>query len=128
MNTAVEGKVYADVTFDVTPERVASFREVFGETRNVIPPTFLTAVEFTTFPAVLEDPELALDFARIVHGDQEYVWHRQPREGERLIARSRIASVKARGSTAFLTIETDVRDAEGMSVAICRATMVERRE
>jgi acyl dehydratase len=128
MNTAVEGKVYADVAFEVTAERIAAFREVFGETRDVIPPTFLTAVEFSAFPAVLEDPELALDLTRIVHGDQEYVWHRQPREGERLVARSRIASAKARGSTAFLTIETDVRDSEGGRVATCRATMIERHE
>ena len=128
MNTAVEGKEYADVAFEVTAERVAAFREVFGETRNVIPPTFLTAVEFTAFPAVLGDPDLALDFTRIVHGDQEYEWHRQPREGERLFARSRIASAKARGNTAFLTIETDVRDSDDVTVATCRATMIERRE
>ena len=128
MNTSVEGKVYADVAFEVTAERVASFRAVFGETRNVVPPTLLTAVEFTAFPTVLEDPELALDLTRIVHGDQEYVWHRQPREGERLVARSRIESAKGRGSTAFLTIETDIRDSEGEAVATCRATMIERRE
>jgi hypothetical protein len=127
MNTAIEGKVYEDVAFEVTAERVAAFREVFGETRDVIPPTFLTAVEFAAFPAVLEDPNLGLDFARIVHGDQEYEWRRQPREGERLIARSRIASAKARGNTAFLTIETEVRDSDGGTVAVCRATMIERR-
>lgn len=128
VNTAIEGKVYDEIVFDVAVERVAAFREVFGETRDVVPPTFLTAAEFTAFPAVIDDPELALDFTRVVHGDQEYEWRRQPRVGERLTARSRIASAKARGGTAFLTIETELRDSEGSTVAVCRATMIERGE
>jgi acyl dehydratase len=126
VNTSIEGKVYPDVAFDVAADRVAAFRAVFGERREVVPPTFLTAAEFTSFPAVIEDPELALDFARVVHGDQEYEWRRQPRVGERLVARSRIASARARGGTAFLTIETELRDADGETVAVCRATMIER--
>jgi MaoC dehydratase-like protein len=128
VNTALEGKVYPDVVFDITADRVRAFRAVFGERRDVIPPTFLTVAEFTAFPAVIDDPELALDFTRVVHGDQEYAWRRQPRVGERLVARSRIASAKARGGTAFLTIETELLDAEQVTVAVCRATMIERAD
>jgi hypothetical protein len=126
VNTAIEGKVYDDVAFEVTAERVAAFRDVFGESGDVVPPTFLTALEFAAFPAVIDDPELALDFRRVLHGDQEYEWMRQPRVGERLTARCRISSAKARGDLAFLTIETEVRDADGAIIAVCRATMIER--
>ena len=128
VNTTAEGKVYPDLAFEVSTERVAAFRAVFGEKRDVVPPTFLTAAEFAAFPAVIADPDLALDFARVVHGEQEYEWRRPLRVGETLTARSRIASAKVRGSLGFLTIETELRDESDEKVAVCRATMIERGE
>ena len=89
MNPAAEGTVYPDVAFTVDPARVAAFREVFGQTEGV-PPTFVTAAEFTVFPQVMGDPNLGLDFTRVVHGSQEYVYERPLREGETLAIRARI--------------------------------------
>src|SRR2546426_561722 len=77
---------------------------------NWVPPTFLTVAEFTLFPTIVADPDLALDFSRVVHGNQEYEWRRHPRVGEALVARARIASIKERGTLGFLTIETEVAD------------------
>ncbi|MBI3647881.1 MAG: MaoC family dehydratase N-terminal domain-containing protein [Actinobacteria bacterium] len=126
MNPAVEGKVYPEIEFEVSPARVAAFRGVFAEPHDVVPPTFLTAAEFAAFPAVISDPELALDFSRVIHGEQEYEWRRQPRSGETLKVRSRIASARQRAGLGLLTIETELFDAEGESVVVCRATMIER--
>ena len=128
MNTNAEGTEYPDVVFEVSTERVEAFRAVFGEERDIVPPTFLTAAEFAAFPAVIADPELDLDFSRVVHGEQEYEWRRQPRVGETLTARSHIASAKVRGSLGFLTIETELRGVDEETVAVCRATMIERGE
>ncbi len=75
MNPAAEGTVYPEVSFDVDPARVAAFRAVFGQSSGV-PPTFVTAAEFTVFPQVIGDPTLELDFTRVVHGWQEYVFER----------------------------------------------------
>ena len=49
-----------------------------------MPPTFLTAAEFAVLPHVIGDPELALDFRKVVHGSQEYEFHRPLRVGETL--------------------------------------------
>src|SRR5437867_1319392 len=108
MNPAAEGKTYPEHVFEVSPARVTTFRGIFGETRDVVPPTFLTAAEFTVFPEVLADPDLALDFARVVHAEQEYEWHRHLRAGETMLARARIAQAKERGGMGLLTIETTV--------------------
>jgi acyl dehydratase len=125
MNPAAEGTVYPDVAFIVDPARVAAFREVFGQTKGV-PPTFVTAAEFTVFPQVLGDPNLGLDFTRVVHGSQEYVYERPLREGETLAVRARIEAVRIRGDTGFLTVVMELRDDEDRLVCTARSQMVER--
>ena len=124
MNPAAEGTVYPDVTFFVDPARVAAFRDVFGLGTGV-PPTFVTAAEFSVLPDVLADPNLGVDFTRVVHGSQEYAFERPLREGETLTVRTRIASIRQKGGTGFLTIETELRDDDGV-VCVARSQMVER--
>ena len=84
MNPAAEGTVYPDVAFVVDPGAGRGFREVFGQTEGV-PPTFVTAAEFTVFPQVMGTRASALDFTRVVHGSQEYLFERPLREGETLV-------------------------------------------
>jgi acyl dehydratase len=125
MNPAAEGTVYPDVTFTVDPARVAAFREVFAQTEGV-PPTFVTAAEFAVFPNVIGDPNLGLDFTRVVHGSQEYVYERPLREGETLNVRARIDAIRAKGDTGFLTVVMELRDDEDRLVCTARSQMVER--
>lgn len=125
VNPDAEGTRYPDVEFVVDPARVAAFREVFGQPDGV-PPTFLTAAEFTALPQVLGDPGLALDFSRVLHGGQEYEVLRPLREGETLTVRPRIASIRVRAGTGFLVVAMDLLDAEGAIVARARSTMIER--
>ena len=125
MNPAAEGTVYPDVPFVVDPARVAAFREVFGVSEGV-PPTFVTAAEFTVFPHVIGDPALGLDFSRVLHGSQEYVYERPLREGETLSVRARIDSIRHKGDTGFLTVVMELRDDEDRLVCTARSQMVER--
>jgi acyl dehydratase len=125
MNPAAEGTVYTDVPFTVDPQRVAAFRDVFGVNEGV-PPTFVTAAEFTVFPQVLGDPNLGLDFTRVVHGSQEYVYERPLREGETLAVRARLEAVRTRGDTGFLTVVMELRDDEDRLVCTATSQMVER--
>jgi acyl dehydratase len=117
--------VYREVEFVVDPERVAAFRDLFGIDDGV-PPTYVTAAEFTALPQVLADPELAVDFTRVVHGAQGYEYHRPLREGEALQVRARVESVRSKGGNRFLTIVMDLVDADGNLVCSARSQMVER--
>ena len=126
MNTALEGKVYPETRFTVDATHVDRFARAVGASGRAVPTTFATAAEFASFPAIVGDPELRLDFARVVHADQEYVFERPLRAGEALIVRSRIAAIRARGGRSFLTIETALVDESGASVVVARATMLER--
>ena len=125
MNLSVQGKMYPDVAFTVDAARVAAFRDVVGQERGV-PPTFATVAEFTVFPEVIGDPELALDFSKVVHGSQGYDFVRPLREGETLTVRSRIETVRQRAGAGFLTIATDLIDVDGVVVCTGRSLLVER--
>jgi N-terminal half of MaoC dehydratase len=125
VNLAIEGKTYEPVAFEIAEARVRAFRALFGGPPGV-PPTFLTAAEFTVFPQVIGDPELALDFSRVVHGTQEYVLHRPLLIGETLWLQPRLASIRQRAGNGFLVIETQMRGADGDAAAVARSTMIER--
>ncbi len=129
VNPASEGKIYPDLAFEVTAERVAAFAAAVGADLSLgVPPTLATTAEFVSFPRVVNDPDLAMDFSRVVHGDQEYEYVRTPLVGETLTVKTRIASVRDKGNLGFCTIETQLLDAAGEPVLTARATMVERGE
>src|SRR5918999_1130597 len=93
MNPSVAGKSYPDATFTVDPARVGAFNTVFDDASGV-PVTFVTAAEFTVLPTIVGDPELDLDFTRVLHGGQEYTFARALRSGETLTVRTRIDSIR----------------------------------
>jgi hypothetical protein len=127
VNAAAAGKTYPDVPFTVDPDRVAAFRAIFGETEGV-PVTFMTAAEFTVIPDVVADPELGLDFSRVLHGSQEYEFVRPLEEGETLVIRSRIGSIREMGGNAFLVLMTHLVASGGDVVCTARSTLIERAE
>lgn len=127
MNAAAAGKVYPDAPFTVDPERVSAFRAVFDEAGGV-PATFVTAAEFTVIPDVVADPELGIDFSRVLHGSQEYEFRRPLREGETLTIRSKIESIRSLGSNAFLVLVTELVGPDGVVVCAGRSTLIERAE
>jgi hypothetical protein len=125
MNAAVAGKVYPDAPFTVEPGRVAAFRAVFDQPSGV-PPTFVTAAEFTVIPDIVADPELGLDFSRVLHGSQEYEFERPLEEGETLAIRTRIESIREMGGNGFLVLVTSLVEPGGDIVCTARSTLIER--
>lgn len=125
VNEAAEGKTYGPVAFSVDEDRVRAFLDLFDGPPGV-PPTFLAVAESSLFPQIVDDPELGLDFGRVLHGSQEYEIRRPLRVGETLRVEARIASIRQRGGSGFLTVEMQVVGADGARVAVARSTMIER--
>jgi acyl dehydratase len=127
MNAAAAGKVYPEVAFTLDPGRVAAFREVFDQAGGV-PTTFVTAAEFTVMLDIMGDPELGIDFSRVLHGSQEYEFLRPLREGETVTIRSRIESIRTLGGNSLLVLLTELLEPGEVVVATARSTLVERAE
>jgi len=127
VNEALEGKVYPPVGFTVTQAHTESFARVVGQAQDGgVSPVFPTAAEFAALGRVIGDRELDLDFDRVVHGEQEYVYRRPLAVGDELVVVSRIAQIRSKGALGFCTIETELRDGSGEVVVVARNTLVER--
>jgi hypothetical protein len=125
MHEAAAGKAYPEVPFRIDPGRVAAFREVFEQGEGV-PTTFVTVAEFTVIPDIVTDPELGIDFSRVLHGNQEYEYRRPLQEGEDLTIKSRIESIRSLGGNAFLVLVTELVEPGGDVVCTGRSTLIER--
>jgi hypothetical protein len=127
MNQAAVGKTYPPITLVVDPGRVARFTEVVdADGVPGVPPTFVTGGEFATFPQIVDDPDLGLDFSKVLHGEQQYEWRRALVPGETLTVTAHVSQIRQRGPLGFCTIESEIRDEGGALVVLARCTFLER--
>jgi hypothetical protein len=125
---AVAGRTYPAVRFELESERVADFARAIGaDPADGVPPTFAAVYSLgATAPQLFGDDEAAVDFARLLHAEQEFVWQRHPRVGETVTSRGRVASDMSRRGMRFVTLETDTTDEQGSPVCRSRALFVIR--
>jgi acyl dehydratase len=126
MEPSVAGKSYPDATFTVDRALVDAFGAVFDDASDGVPVTFVTAAEFSVIPTIVGDPELGLDFTRVLHGSQEYEFRRPLRIGETVTVRTRIDSIRVLRGNGFLTIVTELVGGDGELACTARSTMIER--
>ena len=127
LNHDLEGKTYPSVRFRLGETRVRAFADAVGHRGPGVPPTIVTVPEIETgLSNVVSDPALGVDLARVLHGEQEYVWVRPAALGEVLTAESTIESIRGRGGMQFLTLRTELRDETGRLVVSGRSTLIVR--
>ena len=90
----------------------------------IAPPTFAACFTVTRSIDAFLDPELGAHF-NLVHGSQEYEFHRPVRVGDTFICTPRIADIKAKGNMEFMTLEITCADeATGDPVVTSRGTII----
>jgi hypothetical protein len=122
------GRTYPAVTFELEPERVAAFARAIGaDPAAGVPPTFAAVYSLgATAPQLFGDAEAAIDFAKLLHAEQEFEWTRHPEPGETVSSQGRIASDISRRGIRFVWFETETKGAEGDAVCRSRALFVIR--
>lgn len=127
LNASLVGKTYPAVPFPVVAEHVGAFSAAVAHPGDGVPPTFATAPELLAgLRNVLADPELGLDLARVLHGEQAYEWARPIETGEVLTAEASIEQIRAKGGVELLTLRTDLRDETDRIVVVARSTLIVR--
>lgn len=142
LDPTLKGREYGEVSLEVEAGHVLRFTEAIGDTNPIYrdagagraaghpgqlaPPTFATVLQIMTSARVVADRDLGLNYALVVHGEQEYEWSRPIRVGDRLTAVPRIADIRARGKNEYLVLEADVRDDAGQLVVLARTTLLSR--
>ena len=122
------GRTYPAVELSIEPDAVAAFAKAIGaDPAQGVPPTFAAVYSLgATAPQLFGDPEAQVDFARLLHAEQEFEWRRHPEVGEKVISRGRVASDVARRGMRFVTFETETTDSSGSAVCRSRALFVIR--
>jgi N-terminal half of MaoC dehydratase len=124
----IEGKTYPAVTAVIEPHRVAAFARAIGaDPADGVPPTYAAAYSLgATAPQLFGDPDAAVDFAKLLHADQEFEWDRHPKSGETVTSQARVVSDISRRGMRFLTFETHTTDEGGAGVCRSRTLFVIR--
>lgn len=81
--------------YEVGREKIREFAEAVGDANPaytdpeaakalghpdvIAPPTFVFSITFKAAGQVVQDPQLGLDYSRVVHGDQKFVYVRPVR-------------------------------------------------
>ena len=126
--SAVAGKTYPAVEFTIEPGRVAAFARAIGaDPDQGVPPTFAAVYALSaTAPQLFMDEEAAVDFAKLLHAEQEFRWQRHPEVGDTVTSRGRVASDTNRRGMRFLEFETDTEDSTGAPICRSRALFIIR--
>jgi MaoC dehydratase-like protein len=122
------GSIYPPVAFRIEPDRVAAFARAIGaDPADGVPPTFAAVYAlWATVPQLFSDPAAAVDFAKLLHAEQEFAWDRHPDVGEEVVSQGRVASDLSRRGMRFIAFETETKDAGGDAVCRSRALFVIR--
>ena len=109
----------------------AEVAEQHGFPSVVAPPTF-TTTQILQVPREQRERDLGanLDYERVLHGEQEFLYKRLPVAGEILKGRMRISrnftkEGKRGGSMRFVTYESVFTDEAGDEVLTARYTLIE---
>jgi len=134
LNKDFEGREFPpNDPYTVTAESIREFADAIGDPNPayrgenaIAPPTYQTKLNFLYGPAMLADPDLGLNYAMVVHGDQEYTYVRPIRAGDALVGKPRIAQIFAKGRNEFLVTEASIETTDGEKIGVARSTIVSR--
>jgi acyl dehydratase len=92
----------------------------------VAPPTFPVIVTMAAGRQISHDPELGLDYTRVVHCDQRFAHTRPIVAGDTLVCVNTVEDITQRGGHDFLTTRCDVTTEAGEPVVTAWSKLVQR--
>ncbi|AHI01616.1 MaoC family dehydratase N-terminal domain-containing protein [Kutzneria viridogrisea] len=139
------GRSYAPTpAYEVGREKIREFAEAVGATSPlhrdpeaaraagypdvIAPPTFAVIISMSANSVIVDDPELGLDYSRVVHGEQTFVHHRPITAGDRLRAVAHVDDIKTRMGNDFLTVRAEISTESGEHVTTAIGLLVARGE
>lgn len=126
------GRVYRAPGQVVEAERARAFAEsIAGDDRvaepEAVPPTFAAVYcLFPTLGQLFGDPEVGLDLAGLIHGEQRFRFHEPVRPGDVIDSQARIASVQEKRGMTFIDVELEAARGDGRTVCSGHALLIMR--
>ncbi len=132
VNTDAIGKTYPATTYAVGREKIREYAHAVGETNPlylnvdtaraagyadvVAPPMFAVVYAGRSITPALFDPEVGIDFPKMLHGGQEFRWGPVVVAGDEIATTTTVNDITTRGGIMFFVFETDSRNQRGETV------------
>jgi acyl dehydratase len=97
-----------------------------GHPDVIAPPTFAIVVSLGAANVVLDDPDVELDYSRVVHGEQRFTHHRPIHAGDRLVATTSVENVRTVAGNDMLTTRVEIATEDGEAVCTAVSMLVAR--
>ena len=137
LNPAWVGKSFPGTEpYEVSREKIREFATAIGDTNPayldpaaaqelghpdvIAPPTFAIVVALRMGSRIVLDPDLGLNYALVVHGEQSFTHHRPIRAGDVLVGSPEITDIRVAGRNELLTWTAEMTTVDGE--AVCRTT------
>lgn len=118
---------FADAIGDQNPAyRSVEAAKALGHTDIIAPPTFAVIVSQRASAVVVFDPELGLDYSRVVHGEQSFSYRRPVRAGDSLVVVVTVENIRSAAGNDLLTTSCAISTVEGEPVCTVRSNLVAR--
>jgi acyl dehydratase len=142
VKTDAIGKSYPPVVYAVGREKVKEYARAVGETNPlyldldaaraagyadvVAPPMFAVVYSAPALTPGMFDPEVGIDFARMVHGGQEYAWGPLVVAGDEITTTATVKDISDRSGMGFYVFEAVSDNQRGETVCTGTWTLIVR--
>jgi acyl dehydratase len=142
VSTETIGRTYAPSTYAVGREKIREYAAAVGETNPlhfeldaaraagyddlVAPPMFAVVYGARAVGPAILDPEVGLNFARMVHAGQEFVWGPVVVAGDEITTTASVKDISERGPLTFYVFETISKNQRGETVCTGTWTQIVR--
>jgi acyl dehydratase len=123
VDTAAIGKQYPSVTYAVGREKVREYAHAVGETNPLhldveAPPMFASVYCSQAIGPAMFDPEVGIDFARLVHSGQEFKWGPLVVAGDEISTTLTVKDISERAGSGFYVFESVSTNQDGDVVCV----------
>jgi acyl dehydratase len=127
------GKTWTGFTYEVGREKIREYANAVGESapvhhdrsaaqeagfRDVVaPPMFVVVYSAGAMGPAIFDPDVGMDFTRMLHGSQEFVWGQPVCAGDAITTDVEWKDLTERDDKRFFVFESVSRNQDGAEVA-----------
>lgn len=130
ISTEFIGKTYPELVYEVGKEKLKDFlvatKADQDKFKQIVPPTFPVVYGHNLLWSVLFDPELKLNLAKLVHGEQEFIYHKPVKVGDTISTKARIEKIFQKGPHDFVVLVSDSKNQAGEDLCTSIWTFVVR--
>ncbi len=133
MDESKKGKTYPPLEYEVGREKIREYANAVGEHnpvhhdreaakgagfRDVVaPPMFAVVYSAAAVAPGILDPEVGINFARMLHGGQEFVWGEPVCSGDTITTQATLENLYERAGMEFYVFQSVSTNQDGAEVA-----------